>query len=181
MSSSSSLSSYSHRLPVWAQLGIALALFALIYMILASSAYVSVWDEEDSNFYESAKLGLQMRGLSPSAPTAFVFWEKGCEDCESSIRALQMAPSQVRIYGVHLSNSDLPEHEIRSEWLKLAPAASVLLIDKDQFLQTNFRVRSIPMAFLYFPKHKKIFSYLGDISRNLEDMNEVVSSHSAGR
>lgn len=156
-------------------------LVVLIYLIFASSAYVSAWDEEDSNFYESATLGLQMRGLSPSAPTVFVFWEKGCQDCESSIQALQTAPSQLRIYGVHLSHSGLPEEELRSEWLKLAPAASTLLIDKDQFLQTNFRVRSVPMAFLYLPKQKKIFSYLGDVNKNRKKMDEILSTYSNGR
>jgi hypothetical protein len=165
------------KFPLWLQIALGLVAIYLLYYISTNlSPYISVWDEEDSSFYEATTQALHINRINPSAPTAFIFWEKDCADCKDSLKGLQSAPSKLRIYGIHLSEPKSSEIEIREQWNKWAPQASQLIIDQQQFLQTSFSVRATPEVFIYLPKQKKVFSFLGDVRDRLKRMNEIIDS-----
>lgn len=177
MNHSSNSSGAPFKLPIWAQLGLGLVFVILIYLIsLSSSSYVSAWDEEDSNFFESATQGLRVIGLNPSSPTAIIFWEKDCKICEKSMRAFRSTPSSLRVYGIHLSDDRASEIEIRKKWISMAPRGAILKIDRQQLLQTSFKVKGVPMIFIYLPKQKKIYSFLGDVNKKREQMLDIIAS-----
>lgn len=174
--SQKSSSQKSFKLPWWLQLALGLAFVFVIYLIaISSNSYLSAWDEEDSNFYATATQALKMFSIHPTAPTAIIFWEKDCEECQSTIRAFQGASSNLRVYGVHLANGER-EVEIRKAWLRIAPRTSATLIDKSELIQTSFHVKSVPWSFIILPKQKKIFSYWGDASKARQRMLEIIKS-----
>ncbi len=117
---------------------------------------------------------LKIFHLNPTAPTAFVFWDQEMEDSGPAIRAFSSSPSNLRIYGVHISSDKTLE--IRKEWLKFAPRRATLLVDRQQLLQTAFHARAFPMVYILLPKQKKIYSYLGNINDSREKMLELISS-----
>jgi len=176
VSSNDSFSFSSLRLPVWAQATGALLIVGIILVFaMGLNPYVSTWDEESSGFFEDANQALKIFGINPTAPTAFIFWDKENADCSPGIRAFNSSPSNLRIYGIHLSNSD-ETLKIRQEWLKVAPRRASLIIDRSQMLQTSFHVRALPMVYIFLPKQKKIFSYLGNINDNRQKMLEIIKS-----
>ncbi len=163
------------HLPVWAQLLAGLLVVGLVYIVaINSNPYVSAWDEENSNFYESAIQALKLYQLNPTAPTAFIFWDKDMEESAPAIRAFATSPSSLRIYGVHITSE--AKLEIRKLWLSFAPHRATLLIDQQQLLQTAFHARALPMVYIVLPKQKKIFSYLGNINDSRQRMLEIIGS-----
>lgn len=172
-----SKSNAPYKIPWWAQLAAGLVLLALVYMIaISSTSYLSAWEEEDSNFFESATQALKIAGINPTAPTAFFFWENECEPCKPALKALHDAPVRLRVHGIHLKENSGDEVKLRRMWLEHSPRASSLTIDKDEILQISFKVKAVPYIFLYLPKQKKIYSYLGDPSRSKSRMNEIIDS-----
>ncbi len=167
--------SFSKGLPLWAQLAAGLLVIVLLFCLAVNSnPYVSAWDEENSNFYETAMQALRIFNITPTAPTAFIFWDKSMEESAPAIRAFRSSPSNLRIYGVHLTSSEALQ--IRKEWMKHAPGRASLLIDRQQLLETAFHARTTPMIYILLPKQKKIYSYLGNIDDNRERMLEIISS-----
>ena len=164
------------RLPPWAQVLLGLALVSLVYFAGRSSSFVSAWDEQDSNFYEAAMESLRIYRISPSAPTAIIFWEKGCEDCLENLKALQTAPGNLRIYGIHLTPDAASKLDIRRAWVENAPRRAVMLMDQSDILQTSFRVKYIPETFMVLPKQKKIYSFYGNLEDVRKKMGELVAS-----
>lgn len=176
MASDFPFSKKSFRLPFWAQLSIGLAIIAtILIVVMSSNPFVSAWDEENSRFYNDAGQALRMFSIHPTAPTAFIFWDKDDPSTLTAIRALATAPSTLRIYGIHVSTSN-DQVKIRQEWLKHAPKSAVLILDRSQLLQTSFHVRQLPMVFIMLPKQKKIYSYLGNVNDNREPMLEIIAS-----
>lgn len=162
---------------MWAQLAVGGALvIILITVSLSSGLYSSEWDEENSNFYPIAMQALKMSHVNPSSPTAIVFWEQNCQACKKAIQGLQSAPPSLRIYGVHLTAPSNDEVDIRQSWLQTAPGSAQLMIDQDELLQTAFHVRGVPTTFIVLPKQKKVYSFLGDISKENKRMLEIIQS-----
>lgn len=144
------------------------------YLAIHSNPYVSAWDEESSSFYETVSQALEIYHLNPTAPTAFIFWDREMEESGPAIRAFATSPSNLRIYGVHItSNAAL---EIRKDWLEYAPRRATLVIDRQNLLQTAFHARAFPMVYIMLPKQKKIYSFLGNINDNRQRMIEIISS-----
>lgn len=169
------MASILRKIPVWAQLAAGFLVVASVYYVaIQSNPYVSAWDEENSNFYESATEALKIFHLNPTAPTAFVFWDMAQEESAEALRAFNTSPSSLRIYGVHVTSDKTIE--IRKEWLKFAPRRATLLIDRQQLLQTAFHARAFPMVYIILPKQKKIFSYLGNINDSRQRMLEIIKS-----
>jgi hypothetical protein len=163
------------RFMLIAQLAGGLASVALVaYVATNLKPYVSSWDEESDTFYEAALQALRLYHLNPTAPTAFIFWDRSLPETGPAIRAFSSSPSSLRIYGVHISTDK--KMEVRKDWLQYAPHRATLLIDRQQLLQTAFHARALPMVYILLPKQKKIYSYLGNINDSRQRMLEIISS-----
>lgn len=92
------------------------------------------------------------------------------------MRAFRSTPSSLRVYGIHLSDDRASEIEIRKKWISMAPRGAILKIDRQQLLQTSFKVKGVPMIFIYLPKQKKIYSFLGDVNKKREQMLDIIAS-----
>ncbi len=173
--SASSLPAF--KVPILAQLGLGLFVVFLVYWVsVRSNSFVSAWSEEDSNFYESASEALKHRSVNPTAPTAFIFWKQDCEPCIKNIRFLNRFPGNVRIYGIHLTLDAESEFEIRKSWYQESPKSANLLIDQNDFLQTSFKVKSVPDTFIVLPKQKKIWTYYGDLEKSEKQMLQILAT-----
>ncbi len=149
----------------------------MVYWVgIRSNSYLSDWTEEDSNFYESALGALNHLSINPTAPTAIIFWKTDCETCRKSIQFLSRSPGQLRIYGIHLSERESSEFEIRKTWYQDSPRSANLLIDQNELLQTSFKVKSVPETFIILPKQKRIWNYYGNLERGEKEMLKIISS-----
>lgn len=164
------------RLPWWAYLGIGLATSLFIFLVSNMTPYVSEWFEEDSSYYDNSWGALKQMGINPSAPTLIMFWDKACDECKESMRAVNNSHRSLRVYGIHVDKGDVSELEIRQAWIEHGPKHAILIMDKSQMLKSSFGVKSTPYATLILPKQKKMYSYLGNLKDGRSKMIELIQS-----
>ena len=153
----------------------------LFVLVLSSTLYPSTWMEENSNFYENATKSLRLFSLNPTAPTIIIFWDKDDSEALETLKFLENTPSSVRIYGVHLSNTD-DLIGVRKAWIRNTPHRSVMMMDRSEILQTTFLAKTVPCIFLILPKQKKIYSlsFPGRLMKGQKKMLELIHSEALG-
>ena len=115
-------------------------------------------------------------GINPSAPTLVIFWDKTCEVCKESMKALNNSHRSLRIYGIHIHDSESTELEIRKAWIEHGPKHAALIIDQSQMLQSSFGVKGVPYSTLILPKQKKMYSFLGNLKDGRSKMIELIQT-----
>lgn len=164
-------------MPLWGQLAFGLGLILFVFWLsFKSSPFISAWYKQDSNFYDTAAVALNQLQILPSAPTLFIFWEKNCEVCLDNIRLASRFPGPLRVFGIHLSATQAETVDIHRLWFKEASIGSQLLIDRNDFLKTNFKVRSVPDTFLVLPKQKEVWNFYGPMESGLRQLESLVAS-----
>lgn len=115
--------------------------------------------------------------INPSAPTIILFWEKDCEPCKRTLQVFSTLPPGTRYMGIHMADKAANPVEVHRTWAQYHLRPDALFADSSQMVQTSFGIKAVPQTYLLLPKQKKIYSYLGDLTKGRDEMLKLLSSN----